>query len=75
MVQGTGPDKQIRADDVLNYTAQTPAAVQAVAQKQEFEDLALNNFRSVTAKRLLQSKQTIPHYYLTVDLEIDSALK
>jgi len=75
LVQGTGPDKQIRADDVLSYTAQTPAAVPAVAPKQEFEDLALNNFRSVTAKRLLQSKQTIPHYYLTVDLEIDSALK
>lgn len=27
------------------------------------------------AKRLLQSKQTIPHYYLTVDIEMDAVMK
>ena len=47
----------------------------AAAQSQNYEDVPLNNFRAVTAKRLLQSKQTIPHYYLTIDLEIDNALK
>ena len=41
----------------------------------QYEDLPINNYRAVTAKRLSQSKQTIPHYYLTVDLEIDQALK
>jgi pyruvate dehydrogenase E2 component (dihydrolipoamide acetyltransferase) len=41
----------------------------------DYEDLAINNYRAVTAKRLTQSKQTIPHYYLTIDLNIDNALK
>lgn len=79
-VQGTGPDGQIRAQDVSNFVVSAPAAVSkqaaaAGAGKQDFEDLALNNFRAVTAKRLTLSKQTIPHYYLTIDFEIDNALK
>ncbi len=79
LVKGTGPDSQVRADDVLNYTAAAPAVKPAKAQQtaatNQFEDIALNNFRSVTAKRLLQSKQTIPHYYLTIDFELDNAIK
>jgi pyruvate dehydrogenase E2 component (dihydrolipoamide acetyltransferase) len=77
LVEGSGPDKQIRAQDVSNFVVSAPAAKQPQpsAQKQDFEDLTINNYRSVTAKRLLQSKQTIPHYYLTVELEIDQALK
>jgi pyruvate dehydrogenase E2 component (dihydrolipoamide acetyltransferase) len=54
----------------------TPSAKPSAASvKQDFEDLQINNYRAVTAKRLTLSKQTIPHYYLTVDIEIDNALK
>ena len=31
--------------------------------------------RKVIARRLLEAKQTVPHFYLTVDLEIDALLK
>lgn len=31
--------------------------------------------RKVIAKRLLESKQTVPHYYLTVDCQLDALLK
>ena len=80
MVQGTGPDNQIRAQDVSNYVVSAPAQKQAGAvssktPSQQFEDLTINNYRAVTAKRLLQSKQTIPHYYLTIDLDLENALK
>jgi pyruvate dehydrogenase E2 component (dihydrolipoamide acetyltransferase) len=78
-VQGSGPENHIIAQDILNYVAKTPAPKPTAQQQQqlagEFSDIALNNFRSVTAKRLLLSKQTIPHYYLTIDLELDNALK
>ena len=30
--------------------------------------------RKVIARRLTESKQTVPHFYLTVDLEIDALL-
>ena len=56
----------------------TPSSAKPAPEKgvaQDFEDLTINNYRAVTAKRLLQSKQTIPHYYLTIDLDLENAMK
>ncbi|XP_020300591.1 dihydrolipoyllysine-residue acetyltransferase component of pyruvate dehydrogenase complex, mitochondrial isoform X2 [Pseudomyrmex gracilis] len=38
------------------------------------EDIPVSNIRAVIAKRLLESKQTIPHYYLSMDVKMDAAL-
>jgi len=38
-------------------------------------DIPVSNIRAVIAKRLLESKQTIPHYYLSVDVKMDAALE
>ncbi|MEQ9199389.1 MAG: pyruvate dehydrogenase complex dihydrolipoamide acetyltransferase, partial [Rhodospirillales bacterium] len=40
----------------------------------EFELEKLNNMRKTIAKRLAESKQNIPHFYLTVDVELDELL-
>ena len=40
----------------------------------ESELIPHTNMRKVIARRLLESKQTIPHFYLTVDCEIDRLL-
>ncbi|KAF7105646.1 hypothetical protein CFC21_106428 [Triticum aestivum] len=40
-----------------------------------YVDLPNTQIRKVTANRLLQSKQTIPHYYLTVDSRVDKLIK
>lgn len=37
-------------------------------------DIPVSNIRAIIAKRLLESKQTIPHYYLSVDVKMDAAL-
>ncbi|XP_076669914.1 dihydrolipoamide S-acetyltransferase muc isoform X2 [Andrena cerasifolii] len=37
-------------------------------------DVPVSNVRAIIAKRLLESKQTIPHYYLTIDVKMDAAL-
>ncbi len=34
-----------------------------------------DNVRKIIARRLVEAKQTIPHYYLTIDTEIDALLK
>lgn len=34
-----------------------------------------SNMRKVIARRLLESKQTVPHFYLSVDCEIDELLR
>ncbi|XP_031850010.1 dihydrolipoamide S-acetyltransferase muc isoform X2 [Nomia melanderi] len=38
-------------------------------------DVPVSNIRAVIAKRLLESKQTIPHYYLSIDIKMDAALE
>ena len=40
----------------------------------QFTELPLSTMRKVIARRLQESKQTIPHFYLTVDCEIDGLL-
>ncbi len=33
-----------------------------------------DNMRKIIARRLIEAKQTIPHFYLTVDCELDALL-
>ena len=40
-----------------------------------FEATKLNNIRKTIARRLTEAKQTIPHIYLTVDVQLDALLK
>ncbi|MGI9416813.1 MAG: pyruvate dehydrogenase complex dihydrolipoamide acetyltransferase [Geminicoccaceae bacterium] len=38
------------------------------------EEIPLSNMRKVIARRLAEAKQTIPHFYLTMDCELDALL-
>lgn len=87
---GTGPEGRIIADDVREYIPMTsiatdaavtaaPAAVTAAPARspivhEDFTDFPLNESSIATANLLSHSKQTIPHYYLTVDVTLDSLL-
>jgi pyruvate dehydrogenase E2 component (dihydrolipoamide acetyltransferase) len=39
------------------------------------KEISLSNMRKVIARRLTESKQQVPHFYLTVDCELDALLK
>ena len=41
----------------------------------EFELLPLSGMRKVIARRLVESKQTVPHFYLTIDCAVDEMMK
>jgi pyruvate dehydrogenase E2 component (dihydrolipoamide acetyltransferase) len=41
----------------------------------KYEDTPLTNMRKVIAARLLESKTTIPHYYLTINVNMDQIMK
>ncbi|XP_064597025.1 dihydrolipoyllysine-residue acetyltransferase component of pyruvate dehydrogenase complex-like [Liolophura sinensis] len=74
---GSGPDGRIRGQDVLNFSpGAQPVAQQAPspAPGAAYTDIPLSNVRQVIAKRLLQSKQTIPHYYLSVDVNMENII-
>lgn len=75
-VAGSGPDGQIRANDIISArpaAAATGVSVPSAATS-SFTDLPLSNIRQVIAKRLTLSKQTIPHYYLNTDVNVDKIL-
>ncbi|MCW2348613.1 pyruvate dehydrogenase complex dihydrolipoamide acetyltransferase [Sphingobium sp. B12D2B] len=59
--------------------APAPAPVAATATAQDFgiphEVEKLSNMRKTIARRLTESKQQVPHIYLTVDVRLDALLK
>jgi len=62
--------------------AAAPALVPGMADQQimklyepgSYEVVPHDNVRKIIARRLVEAKQTIPHFYLTVDCEIDALL-
>ncbi|XP_051895894.1 dihydrolipoyllysine-residue acetyltransferase component of pyruvate dehydrogenase complex, mitochondrial [Pristis pectinata] len=81
-IKGTGPDGQIRKKDVDSFVpskrepAPTVAAPSVAAiPTGTFTDIPISNIRKVIAQRLMQSKQSIPHYYLSIDVNMDRILE
>jgi pyruvate dehydrogenase E2 component (dihydrolipoamide acetyltransferase) len=53
----------------------TAAQVKALYAPDSYEEVRLDAMRSTIAARLTQAIQTIPHFYLTADVEIDRLIK
>ncbi|WP_227267856.1 pyruvate dehydrogenase complex dihydrolipoamide acetyltransferase [Roseobacter weihaiensis] len=49
--------------------------VMAMYQGREYEEISLNGMRKTIAARLTEAKQSIPHFYLRRDIELDALLK
>ncbi|MEM1275964.1 MAG: pyruvate dehydrogenase complex dihydrolipoamide acetyltransferase [Pseudomonadota bacterium] len=49
-------------------------AVKAMYQDRAFEEMPLDGMRKTIAARLTEAKQTIPHFYLRRDIELDALL-
>ncbi|KAI0068394.1 pyruvate dehydrogenase [Artomyces pyxidatus] len=80
-VKGTGPEGRIIRADVEAYkpsaaaAAASPAAPAPAGSSPDYIDIPLSGMRRTIAARLSESKQTAPHYYLTVDINMDKVLK
>eukprot|EP01087_Luapelamoeba_hula_P021602 TRINITY_DN758_c0_g1_i1.p1 TRINITY_DN758_c0_g1~~TRINITY_DN758_c0_g1_i1.p1 ORF type:complete len:698 (-),score=174.02 TRINITY_DN758_c0_g1_i1:15-2108(-) len=55
--------------------APAKASAQPTAGSGNYTDIPNSNIRKVIARRLTESKQTIPHYYLTVECRVDKLMK
>jgi len=73
--QGTGISGSIRASDLERVVASATSGMSAPGSPSSYTDSGISGMRSVIAKRLLLSKQTIPHYYLTSEIEMDTVLQ
>jgi pyruvate dehydrogenase E2 component (dihydrolipoamide acetyltransferase) len=56
-------------------TAPTPTPAPAIEGGAPFAEEKLSNVRKVIARRLTESKQTVPHFYLTIDIRLDPMLE
>ena len=90
-VSGSGPNGRVVKADlagaqpgqakpaaVPQAAAPAPAPVAAAAPAPDgvpSETVKLSNMRKTIARRLSESKQQVPHIYLTVDIQLDALLK
>jgi len=80
-VKGSGPNQRIVKADVLQAQQQAqqhqqkqPAGSPVSVPGAAFTEIPNSQIRKVTAQRLTQSKQTIPHYYLSVECRVDELM-
>jgi pyruvate dehydrogenase E2 component (dihydrolipoamide acetyltransferase) len=87
-VTGSGPHGRIVKADIegaratpaaaapMTAPAAAPAPVPAPAPAfgPAFSEVPLTGMRKVIARRLTEAKQTVPHFYLTVDYKLDKLL-
>ena len=76
-VQGTGEHGRIVKRDIEQFVPGSAAAsTQAFVPKgqESSEDIPNSQMRKVIAKRLAESKFSAPHYYLSVEFDMDAAI-
>jgi pyruvate dehydrogenase E2 component (dihydrolipoamide acetyltransferase) len=77
-VAGTGEAGRIVKRDVDHYVPYTPAQQTfnaAPAGVESYTEENVSQMRKTIARRLAESKFTAPHFYLTLDIDMDSAIK
>lgn len=83
-VQGTGEGGRIVKRDIDNY--QVPAAAAAAPQVNmasagaapsgmSYDETPVSQMRKTIARRLSESKFSAPHFYLTLDIDMDNAIE
>ncbi|TDR94774.1 pyruvate dehydrogenase complex dihydrolipoamide acetyltransferase [Enterovirga rhinocerotis] len=48
--------------------------VKAMYEAGSYEEVALDGMRKTVAKRLTESKQSVPHFYMSLDVELDALM-
>jgi pyruvate dehydrogenase E2 component (dihydrolipoamide acetyltransferase) len=86
-ISGSGENGRITKVDVENYkpAAQpapskegqkaAPITLPRVVGEESFEEVAVSQMRKTIARRLSESKFTAPHFYLTMEINMDKAIE
>ncbi len=89
-ITGSGDNGRITKTDVENFKpaaapvteagskgkpAAAPVVLPQVVGQESFEDVTLSQMRKVIAKRLGESMYTAPHFYVTMEINMDKAIE
>src|SRR5258706_184998 len=78
-VKGTGDNGRIVKRDIDwfkegNIVAGSSAAMSGAVTKESYQDVTVSQMRKTIARRLSESKFTSPHYYLTMEINMDNTV-
>ncbi|QEV98794.1 2-oxo acid dehydrogenase subunit E2 [Microbacterium caowuchunii] len=89
-ITGTGPNGRIVRRDIDGVDAATSAAAYSatdalpaaqaeasvpVGRSEEYDEIPLTGMRRAIARRLTESKTTVPHFYLVADCRVDRLIE
>ncbi|MBK7383677.1 MAG: pyruvate dehydrogenase complex dihydrolipoamide acetyltransferase [Flavobacteriales bacterium] len=76
-VRGSGPDGRVTKSDIENFTGGgsggAPSGLFA-PQVEGFQEVAVSQMRKTIARRLAESKFSAPHFYLTLEIDMERAM-
>ena len=72
-IQGSGPNGRIIKKDIEAALSKPKLQTAAVATASAYRDEPATQIRQTIAKRLVASIGPVPHFFLTVDIEMDRA--
>lgn len=78
-IKGSGPNGRIVKKDIDGYST-TPSAQPGrvpvdAGMAEEDKIIPLTQVQKIVASRLLECKQSVPHFYITVECRVDSLLE
>lgn len=78
LVNGSGDNGRIVKRDIENFKAPATTgsmpAIPQVAGQESFEEVGISQMRKTIARRLSESKFSAPHFYLTMEINMDAAV-
>ncbi|MCG2590205.1 pyruvate dehydrogenase complex dihydrolipoamide acetyltransferase [Rhodohalobacter sulfatireducens] len=74
-VEGSGPEGRIIKRDIEDYEPAAAPAAQIQYSSEEDEDVKISQMRKTIARRLAESKFTNPHFYETIDIDMEHAIE
>jgi len=83
-IAGSGDYGRVTKKDVENYNpapappksaGAAPVVLPKVVGQESFEEIPVSQMRKTIAKRLAESKFTAPHFYLTMEINMDKAVE
>lgn len=78
-IAGSGPNGRVVKTDVEQFTpsaapVQGGVSLPSVIGQESFEEIRVSQMRKTIAKRLSESKFSAPHFYLTMEINMDNAI-
>lgn len=72
-VNGSGENGRIVKKDIEEYTPSAGGSLASI-QEESYSEADVSQMRKTIAKRLSESKFSAPHFYLTIEMNMDNAI-